>query len=72
MNTPTSNLAQLRGTIVSNPEFNHKVFGEGFYKFSLSVPRKSGTADIIPVIISERSYIDLKNSMIGEFVYVTG
>lgn len=47
------NKIELSGTIVSKPEFSHKSFGETFYKFYISVLRKSGTEDILPCIISE-------------------
>lgn len=49
-----NNKVELTGTIITEPEFNHEVFGDGFYNMHLKVDRLSGTADIIPLIISER------------------
>ncbi len=44
----------LKGTVDSELEFSHEVYGEGFYKFILKVERLSETFDYIPVTISER------------------
>lgn len=49
-----NNKVYLTGTIVSEPEFSHEVFGEGFYEMKLSVPRLSDQSDILPITISER------------------
>ena len=46
-----NNKVELTGTIITEPEFNHEVFEEGFYNMHLKVDRLSGTADIIPLII---------------------
>lgn len=48
-----NNKATVSGTIVSEPTYNHDAFGERFYQIFISILRDSGTADIIPVIISE-------------------
>ena len=42
-----NNKVELTGTIITEPEFNHEVFGEGFYNMHLKVDRLSGTADKI-------------------------
>lgn len=49
-----NNKVTLSGEIVSNFEFSHEVFGEGFYTAMLSVERLSEKKDIIPVMVSER------------------
>lgn len=49
-----NNMATISGRVVSNVEFSHEVYGEGFYYFMLDVPRLSESSDKIPVTISER------------------
>jgi primosomal replication protein N len=49
-----TNQSELRGTIITLPEYSHKSYGEVFYHFTLGVDRKSGYQDEIPVVISER------------------
>jgi hypothetical protein len=53
-NTEKNNKVYVYGKIVSQAEFSHEVFGEGFYEFFVEVKRLSGQADILPVTISER------------------
>lgn len=43
----------ISGTVENSPIFSHESHGEKFYSTTLSVERKSGTIDSIPVIISE-------------------
>ncbi len=49
-----NNRVYLCGKVVSNPEFSHEVYGEGFYEINLEVNRLSEQYDIIPITISER------------------
>ncbi|MGI6700937.1 MAG: single-stranded DNA-binding protein [Christensenellales bacterium] len=49
-----NNKVYLTGTIISEPEFSHEVFGEGFYEMKITVPRLSEQYDILPITISER------------------
>ena len=44
----------LVGKVTSDKKFSHEIYGEKFYIFDLSVPRLSGSSDIIPITISER------------------
>ncbi len=73
MNTNYSenNYIVLVGEITSEKVFSHEVYGESFYIFNLEIPRLSGTADTIPVTISERliANFDLK---IGREVEIDG
>lgn len=68
-----NNKVCLTGTIVSEPEFSHEVFGEGFYEMRLSVPRLSDQSDILPITISERLIadnlikVDKEISLSGQF-----
>ena len=66
-----NNKVEFTGTIITEPEFNHEVFGEGFYNMHLKVDRLSGTADIIPLIISVR-FINLNDKYTGTAVNVSG
>ena len=49
-----NNKVFLKGEVVSNLEFSHEAFGEGFYELKLKVERLSNNYDIIPIIISEK------------------
>lgn len=50
----TGNYLRLSGTLNDTPTFGHEVFGEKFYYATLSVPRLSGTEDLLPITLSER------------------
>lgn len=56
----SNNKVTLAGTVVTEPEFSHEVFGEGFYEFRLSVLRLSMQTDTLPVTISERLMDEVK------------
>lgn len=43
----------LSGTKASEPIFDHEIWGEKFYTFFISVERKSGYVDVLPVTASE-------------------
>lgn len=66
-----NNKVTLVGTIISKLTYDHEVFGEKFYKGYLTVARKSGTEDVLPLMISERS-IDVTADFIGCRVKVDG
>lgn len=66
-----NNQVTLSGEIVSNFEFSHEVFGEGFYIAMLASERISGQKDIIPIMVSDR-IVDVKADWIGRFVRVSG
>ena len=73
MNTNYSenNYIVLVGKITSDKVFSHEVYGESFYIFNLEIPRLSGTADTIPVTISERLIANFDLS-IGREVEIEG
>ena len=52
-----NNHMTLMGKVTSEKRFSHEIYGEKFYVFDISVPRLSGSSDIIPVTISERLLI---------------
>lgn len=66
-----NNKVTLVGTIISKFTYDHEVFGEKFYKGYLTVARKSGTEDVLPLMISER-IIDVTEDFIGCRVKVDG
>lgn len=66
-----NNRVTLSGEIVSNFEFSHEVFGEGFYTVMLASERTSGDEDTIPIMVSERM-VDVKVDWAGRFVKVSG
>ena len=71
-NTNTeNNKVTIAGTIVTNPDFSHEVYGEKFYIFKLEVKRLSENADIIPVTISEK-FFPIINIESGKNVLING
>lgn len=50
----TNNQAQVTGTIADDFVFNHEIYAEKFYTFTLNIPRLSGTDDAVRVMVSER------------------
>ena len=67
----TANQITLRGSLASLPRFSHENHGRRFFRFSLQVPRLSGTVDTLPVIAEEGI---LQNTVIsdGEMLTVAG
>lgn len=66
-----NNMVTISGKIVTNLEFSHEVYGEGFYYFILEVPRLSESYDTIPVTVSER-LIARDKLAIGTIIEVEG
>ena len=66
-----NNQVTMIGEIVSEFEFSHEVYGEGFYLVDISVSRLSDSVDYIPLMVSER-LVDVTQSYIGETISVSG
>lgn len=66
-----NNKVFISGEIVTEAQFSHEVYGEGFYEMNLLVKRLSGQGDILPVTISERLITD-KNLKIGDTINALG
>ncbi len=66
-----NNQVTIMGEIVSEFQFSHQVFGEGFYMVDVKVKRLSDSSDIIPVMISER-LIDVKSNLTGKKLSILG
>ena len=66
-----NNQVSIVGEIISDFQYSHEVYGEGFYMVEVAVSRLSNFSDYIPLMVSER-LIDTSQSYIGQKVYVTG
>ncbi len=49
-----TNQIVLRGSLLSLPRISHENHGKKFYRFTLEVPRLSGTADLLPIVAEKR------------------
>lgn len=66
-----NNKVTLSGKIVSNFEFSHECYGEGFYTAMLASERTSSQKDVILIMASER-VVDVEADWMGQFVKVSG
>lgn len=66
-----NNQVTIIGEIVSDFQYSHEVYGEGFYMVEVSVRRLSDFVDYIPVMVSER-LIDVDGDYLGQEVYISG
>ncbi len=66
-----NNIAQVCGIVEDELEFNHEIYGEGFYTFTLEIPRLSGTSDKIKIMVSDRLLSEYKPE-VGECIEVNG
>jgi len=61
----------LRGSLLSLPRFSHENHGKKFFRFTLEVPRLSGTSDYLPVVAPEALVMDLVPEN-GDMITVRG
>lgn len=66
-----SNEVTLVGHISSQFTYDHEIYGEKYYRVTLSVERTSGIEDNIPVIVSER-LINLRKFIVNSYIGVKG
>lgn len=66
-----NNRVTIIGEVVSEFEFSHEVYGEGFYTVKISVSRLSNSVDIIPLLVSER-LVDVNEDLRGMMIEATG
>jgi len=71
MITNETNQAEISGRVLTQPCLSHSIYGESFYAFMIHVPRLSGNADILPVVVSER-VIDRMTVSEGDEVLIRG
>ena len=67
----TNNQTEIMGVIKDEFAFNHEIYAEKFYTFTLEVSRLSGTYDDIKVMISERLIMDGEYK-VGDRVVISG
>ena len=65
------NRITLRGSLGKLPEFSHENHGRRFFRFTLEVPRLSGTVDVLNIVASEKVLEEADLSG-GEMLTVTG
>ncbi len=66
-----NNKVFISGEIITEAEFSHEVYGEGFYEMNVLIKRLSGQGDILPVTISER-LIENGNLGVGQTINAIG
>ena len=66
-----TNQVTLRGSLLSLPRLSHENHGKKFYRFTLEVPRLSGTADLLPIVAEER-LIEAMDTDAGDMIRVEG
>jgi single-stranded DNA-binding protein len=66
-----NNKIYLEGKVISELEFSHEMYGEGFYIFDLEVQRLSESRDVLSITISERLLTGMDVS-IGNYIIVEG
>lgn len=66
-----NNRVTIIGEVVSEFEYSHEVYGEGFYTLNISVNRLSDSVDIIPLMVSER-LVDVTEDLRGMIIEASG
>lgn len=66
-----NNKVILSGTVSSQMIKSHESHGEIFYSFNISIERKSGTVDVIPVIVSQL-VLDCSKDFCGQRIVIYG
>ena len=66
-----NNKVTIIGEVVSEFEFSHEVYGEGFYTVNISVSRLSNSVDVIPLMVSER-LVDVTEDLRGTIIEASG
>jgi len=66
-----TNQAIVAGEVISDFQFSHEIFGEGFYRLKIKVKRLSDAFDEIPLLISDR-LVDVNQSYIGKKLEAKG
>ena len=66
-----TNMITLRGTLLSLPQLSHSNHGKQFSRFTLEVPRLSGTVDLLPVVAESSILMELDPTA-GDMLTVCG
>ena len=67
----TANQILLRGTLGDAPRFSHENHGQRYFRFTLEVPRLSGTVDVLPVVAPE-GVLQAAELTTGSMLTITG
>lgn len=67
----SANSILLCGELLEPPQFSHENCGKRYFRFTLSVPRLSGTVDSLPVVAAE-SLLEAMDLSGGGMLRVTG
>ena len=67
----SENRITLRGSLLNLPSFSHENHGRLFFRFTLEVPRLSGTVDLLPVV-AEEGLLNAMDPSGGCMLTVTG
>ena len=59
-----TNQAIVAGEVITEFQFSHEIFGEGFYMVDVEVQRLSDSCDIITLMVSER-LLDVEEDLRG-------
>ena len=70
-NLMLNNKIYLEGKVVSELEFSHEMYGEGFYSFNIEVMRLSDSVDLLNITVSERLLTNF-DLTIGKEIIVEG
>lgn len=65
------NQITLRGSLMNLPCFSHENHGKRFFRFTLEVPRLSGTVDLLP-IVAEEGILNQMALSDGEMLTISG
>lgn len=66
-----NNQVVIMGEVVGEFTYSHEIYGEGFYMVDVLVTRLSESADVIPLMVSER-LLDVTKDYRGYKIMVTG
>lgn len=67
-NLMLNNKIYLEGQLVSDLQFSHEMYGEGFYTFNLEVPRLSDAKDLLNITVSERLIVGMELKFGSEII----
>lgn len=67
----SENAVTLRGELLALPQFSHENHHKRFYRFTLAVPRLSGTVDYLP-IVAEASLLNALDLSGGDMLRIEG
>ena len=66
-----TNQAIVAGEVITEFQFSHEIFGEGFYTLKIQVRRLRDATDEIPLLVSER-LVDVTKNYIGRKLEAKG